>query len=546
MKTSVIINEVETQVPAGQFIYSRTDLKGKIVEANQAFVDISGYSREEMIGQPHNLVRHPDMPSEAFADMWRDLKSGRPWRGIVKNRRKDGGFYWVVANASPVREEGKIVGYQSVRTRPTVEDVTAAKAAYQRLQKGDRSIRIFHGRVVPKRRSLWALFCCSEVQPWLLSGSCLVFTSLFLLRTALGWTWLDNVLLVLAALLLTITLFFMLVFMPAFHTGLQQLTDYLETLLLSGDLTKRFDLQRQDPLGIIARKVDRFVSSVQATIQCMGDAARQVRDIASEVEQGMTQVHIAAQQQNRACSFAAQEISAVTRSIADVANSAGHTCQVSASAKNSSEAGSEVAHQASQTIVYLADSVKTSAQQIEQLGQESEEISRITAVIKEIAEQTNLLALNAAIEAARAGETGRGFAVVADEVRKLAERTSTATEDISRMVQAVQQETVKAVAGMRSGAQHVEQGVQLVEQAKGALHDINQKMQTTTKRISEISFSAQQQNQAVHTLEEHLGQIAVMTEQNRVVVSSTSDTVAHLNKMVLRMEKSVTQYRVKG
>lgn len=546
MKTNVIINEVETQVPAGQFIYSRTDLKGKIVEANQAFVDISGYSREEMIGQPHNLVRHPDMPSEAFADMWRDLKSGRPWRGIVKNRRKDGGFYWVVANASPVREEGKIVGYQSVRTRPTVEDVTAAKAAYQRLQKGDRSIRIFHGRVVPKRRSLWALFCCSEVQPWLLSGSCLVFTSLFLLRTALGWTWLDNVLLVLAALLLTITLFFMLVFMPAFHTGLQQLTDYLETLLLSGDLTKRFDLQRQDPLGIIARKVDRFVSSVQATIQCMGDAARQVRDIAGEVEQGMTQVHIAAQQQNRACSFAAQEISAVTRSIADVANSAGHTCQVSASAKHSSEAGSEVAHQASQTIVYLADAVKTSAQQIEQLGQESEEISRITAVIKEIAEQTNLLALNAAIEAARAGETGRGFAVVADEVRKLAERTSTATEDISRMVQAVQQETVKAVAGMRSGAQHVEQGVQLVEQAKGALHDINQKMQTTTKRISEISFSAQQQNQAVHTLEEHLGQIAVMTEQNRVVVSSTSDTVAHLNKMVLRMEKSVTQYRVKG
>lgn len=546
MKAQSFTTEVETQVPAGQFIYSRTDLKGKIVEANQAFVDISGYSREEMIGQPHNLVRHPDMPSEAFADMWRDLKSGRPWRGIVKNRRKDGGFYWVVANASPVREEGKIVGYQSVRTRPTVEDVMAAKAAYQRLQQGDRSIRVFHGRVVPKRRSLWALFCCSEVQPWLLSGSCLLFTGLFLLRVVLGWTWLDKVLPILATLLLTITLFFMLVFMPAFQKGLQQLTDYLETLLLSGDLTKRFDLQRQDPLGIIARKVDRFVSSVQATIQCMGDAARQVRDIANEVEQGMTQVHVAAQQQNIACSSAAHEISAVTRSIADVANSAGHTCQVSASAKQSSEAGSVVAHQASQTIVYLADAVKASAQQVEQLGQESEEISRITAVIKDIAEQTNLLALNAAIEAARAGETGRGFAVVADEVRKLAERTSMATEDISRMVQAVQQETVKAVAGMRSGAQHVEQGVQLVEQAKGALHDINQKMQTTTERVSEISFSAQQQNQAVHTLEEHLGQIAVMTEQNRVVVSSTSDTVAHLNKMVLRMEKSVTQYRVKG
>ncbi len=130
MRVNQPVTQVETLLPKDQFIYSRTDLKGIIVEANQAFADISAYTREEMIGQPHNLVRHPDMPPQAFEDMWRDLKAGRPWRGLVKNRRKDGGFYWVVANASPVRENGKIVGYQSVRTCPERHEVEAATVAY--------------------------------------------------------------------------------------------------------------------------------------------------------------------------------------------------------------------------------------------------------------------------------------------------------------------------------------------------------------------------------------------------------------------------------
>lgn len=195
-------------------------------------------------------------------------------------------------------------------------------------------------------------------------------------------------------------------------------------------------------------------------------------------------------------------------------------------------------------ILSLADTVKQSAVQVEQLGKQSEEISRITGVIKEIAEQTNLLALNAAIEAARAGEMGRGFAVVADEVRKLAERTTNATEEISSMIQAVQAETGKAVDGMRGGAEQVERGVSLVQQAQDYLHNINQQMQQTTQMVSDISLSAQEQNQAMGLMAENVESIAVMTEQNMKVVELTTDTVQHLNKMVHRMEKAVKQYSV--
>ena len=119
MRNNQPVTQQETIIPDGVFIYSRTDLKGQITEANRAFADISGYTQDEMVGQPHNMIRHPDMPEAAFADMWLNLKAGKPWKGVVKNRRKDGGYYWVLANASPVREHGQVVGYQSVRSRPS-------------------------------------------------------------------------------------------------------------------------------------------------------------------------------------------------------------------------------------------------------------------------------------------------------------------------------------------------------------------------------------------------------------------------------------------
>jgi aerotaxis receptor len=184
MRNNQPVTNVETLLPEGQFIYSRTDLKGTITEANEAFAKISGYRREDMLGQPHNMVRHPDMPTEAFEDMWRDLKQGRPWRGIVKNRRQDGGFYWVVANASPVRERGQIIGYQSVRTCPSREEIKATEAVYQRLKRGDKSIRIFHGRAVPARKSVLSHFAGLGVQP-MLFGIFTVLLSIAIVGTTL-------------------------------------------------------------------------------------------------------------------------------------------------------------------------------------------------------------------------------------------------------------------------------------------------------------------------------------------------------------------------
>ncbi|WP_046157742.1 PAS domain-containing protein [Chromobacterium vaccinii] len=115
MKKNLPVDSIELFLLPHRPIVTKTDLKGQITYANRAFIDISGFSEEELIGQSHNVVRHPDMPEEAFADLWDTIKSGRPWKGLVKNRSKQGHFYWVEAYVTPICENGRPVGYMSVR-----------------------------------------------------------------------------------------------------------------------------------------------------------------------------------------------------------------------------------------------------------------------------------------------------------------------------------------------------------------------------------------------------------------------------------------------
>ncbi|WP_157271285.1 methyl-accepting chemotaxis protein [Azohydromonas aeria] len=152
MRQNLPVTQQEYALREGMTIVSRTDLKGRIVYVNDDFIESSGFTEAELIGQPHNIVRHPDMPSEAFEDMWRTLQAGRPWSAAVKNRRKNGDHYWVIANAVPVRERGQTTGYMSVRTRPTREQVQQAQDLYARFREGRaQGLAIREGQVVNTR-----------------------------------------------------------------------------------------------------------------------------------------------------------------------------------------------------------------------------------------------------------------------------------------------------------------------------------------------------------------------------------------------------------
>ena len=139
MRKNLPVQNIRKAFPKGAYLVSQTDTKGVIVSVNKAFADISGFSESELIGSPHNIVRHPDMPAEAFADMWQTLKDGHPWRAAVKNRSKDGSYYWVKAFVVPVSHDGKLEGYLSVRTEPSENEIRQAEALYADIRSGKKA-----------------------------------------------------------------------------------------------------------------------------------------------------------------------------------------------------------------------------------------------------------------------------------------------------------------------------------------------------------------------------------------------------------------------
>jgi methyl-accepting chemotaxis protein len=156
MRTNLPVTQNEIQLSDSSLIVSKTDMQGRINYVNKDFLDISGYTEAELIGEPHNIVRHPDMPVEAFEDLWRTLKEGRPWTGYVKNRCKNGDYYWVLANATPIWENGQITGYMSVRRRASREAIEAHEAVYRRFrEKKQGRLRIQYGVAVKGKGPLW-------------------------------------------------------------------------------------------------------------------------------------------------------------------------------------------------------------------------------------------------------------------------------------------------------------------------------------------------------------------------------------------------------
>ena len=536
---------METVVPENTLIYSQTDLQGRITSVNHSFVTLSGYTREELMGKPHNVVRHPDMPKEAFADLWKSLKAGRPWRGLVKNRRKDGGYYWVAATVSPLRKDGRIVGYQSHRQRPERAQVAAAEQAYKMIRNGDTSLRVDEGRALPVRSPLSILWRRFDVQIALAGLLSVATSAAGVLAWAMDFPLALRLLLAGTAGLSGVhALYMLLVFLPSLKGFVRRLDEHMENVLGSGNLKQLCPVQREDALGEVVHKQALLQAWMHSSVHCIDDALEQVRSSTAEILKAIHEINQAANSQNASTSSVAAATTELGLTIREVSDHLHETESLMGSSGKKATEGAGVSARASEEIQQLASVIKDAADSVEALGKSSSEVGDIAAAIREIAAQTNLLALNASIEAARAGEAGRGFAVVANEVRRLADRTTKATARIDSLLLQIKNDSERAIVGMRNGSTQVSEGLNMVIEAQNSLDGINLLIGDAVRRVTEIATASSQQTEAMNDIGHNISQVAAMTEQSLMAVQHTTSKMEIFAPMVERVKEAVDQFSV--
>ncbi|MBN9694325.1 MAG: methyl-accepting chemotaxis protein [Zoogloea sp.] len=508
MKLNQPVTQREVSFPSGRYLVSKTDTRGVITYANEAFVDISGFSRAELIGQHHNLVRHPDMPPEAFADLWGTLKSGLPWHGLVKNRCKNGDFYWVKAAVVPIRKDGQVVGYMSVRTEPSREQVRQAEMLYGQIREQ-------RARFPTVRPGLLGRFSFST-RLWAIMGGISLLSAGFAIPALAGLLQADMLPVVGAAALLnslaaiTIGIYFTI----KIDRPLTRAVDFFNRVA-EGKLTNEVDVTSRDETGLLFCQLAGMQVNLLAMLDDIAMTADTIEARSRDLEQQIAQVS----EQSAHQFDDAQSVTAATEqlsvSVREVASNATDTSDAANRVQSLIETGNQRIGQTVSMTRQVVDAMAQSGATVTALSQAIQQIGKVTGVISALASQTNLLALNAAIEAARAGEQGRGFAVVADEVRTLAERTASSTQEITATVDQIQAMSGLAVEAMAAARREVEATITHLQQGAGDLGNVTGAADEVTERSRQISSATVEQTQASEDVARSMERITQRIEDNQ-------------------------------
>lgn len=523
MRTNTPVTNVEYQLSDSETIVSTTDLQGNITYANPYFIQVSGFSEDELIGAPQNILRHPDMPVEAFADLWSTIKSGSPWTGMVKNRCKNGDFYWVLANVTPVIENGKPVGYMSVRTKPTRDQVEQASRVYQQIKGGNADgIAIRQGTAVRSGLidKIAALNNISLSQRIGIS-----MAAIMLIIAALGGvSWLSASGAGQHYWISALSTIGIMVALLSWYSFTRRIVEPLAEAIRAtqkmagGDLTGQIETNRGDAMGQLLRSLRQLNINLHSIIGDVRSNFDQISIATKEIASGNMDLSRRTESQASSLEETASSMEQLAATVQGNTSNSIKANELAGTASVIAESGGKV----------VAEVVATMGE----ISSSSKKIVDIIGIIEGIAFQTNILALNAAVEAARAGEQGRGFAVVATEVRNLAQRSSTAAKEIKQLIDL--------------SVEKVDAGTHLAERAGTTMIEIISSVRHVASIMSEIAAASREQSDGIGQVNNAVTQMDEVTQQNAALVEEAAAASISLEEQTIKVVQAIAVFHLKG
>ncbi|MEY4757600.1 MAG: hypothetical protein RJA34_2498 [Pseudomonadota bacterium] len=518
MRMNLPVTNQEYDYPAGEMLVSTTDPKGVITHCNHAFVKVSGFEYDELIGQPHNMIRHPDMPPEAYKDMWSTIGRGQPWTGMVKNRRKDGGFYWVQANVTPIMEGGKPRGYMSVRIKPTRQEIESAEQLYAKIraerESNRHSFKLQAGQVQKLGISGWIQGLGRMSMTQRMSVAMLAMIGFGMAPQFMGVQGMTGLLLQLAVL--TVGGIAMLLW---FHSRIVSVIGEAERFagdLSACNLTTSISLQHAPPMGSLIRSLWQIQINLRAVIGDVKTEISSFTQTAQEISSGSLDLSSRTEAQ-------ASSLEETAASMEELSSTVRQTADTAARVSDESERSTQVATLGGEAVHKVGESMQS-------ISTSSKKVQDIIGVIEGIAFQTNILALNAAVEAARAGEQGRGFAVVASEVRALAQRSAVAAKEIRELI-------AQSVGQIAEGSQQMAHAGNTIDEVVASVRQVSE-------LIRQISSATKEQSIGISQVNEAVTQLDTVTQQNAALVEESAASAEGLSSGSVSLARSVQVFHL--
>ena len=470
----------------------RTDLQGRVTHSSEAFIQLSGYTSNELLQQPSSLLKHPDMPACIFRSLWSALQRSKPWMGLLKNRRKDGSTYWLNVYIKPVFGDDGVQAYGAVYSSASQAQCERAEKLYSRLksasafQQCSAHLHRQAGAALPSlplglllAAGLWQLDAH-------LAQSALVVAGSLVAAGVQDWRQSRAV-------------------KQVFVAHPKAFADRLTAKIYSSAPGVAGLME----MALVAE--ERRLNSALSRIGTTGGVVEQQVVELARLIQGET---LRLERQRDETDLSVTALSELSATIQEVAGNVQATHLATQEAARLANHGEQLSGKSLDAMQQLSTSVGDIALAVQQLASSTESIGAITNIISSIAGQTNLLALNAAIEAARAGAAGRGFSVVADEVRQLATRTQEATQQIQPLLLQLRSATERTVQLTHEGREFARNSTREVASVQSNLAGVNVSLVQISGMSMQIASAMAQQSQVVESLSQQVMQVAELSTQS--------------------------------